>query len=425
MKGYRILRFGALAALVVWASGCASYRMNCPAPNNNSRFSEGTDETPPHGVAVVEFDDQGEFWDIAQLRAAVGHIRAAGETNDQGIVTIIFVHGWHQQARWNKGRLPWFMNQIRAAAHESARYAAEEGGPPAPVIGVYLGWRGEVFDAPVLKHFDFWNRLLASRRVASIDMTEALASLVEATGNHPQSQCILIGHSMGAAILERVLEPFIANQLVSNEELVADGTLDLVVFANPSIEALYTKQLIDLLRRRGVRLVKELEDGTRVPADGPLFVTLSAEDDTASRIIFPAGQWFASWFTKFRDYDDPASPSQKYLMKRTAPHTCLLSHVIEDRGEDGFAIQRHPESCNDTPFWVVRVPKTVMSHHGDLESERFGDILNWLTGLNDLKNPGTRLILEQDLESALVEEEEARTAREARKAELLQPVPLK
>jgi hypothetical protein len=383
-------------------------------------------------VFAVELDDQGEFWDIAQLRAAVRHVQETSDANPQGVFTVIFIHGWHQQATWEKGRLPWLVDQIRRSASHAVAYAREHDLPAAPpVIGICIGWRGEVFDAPLVKHLDFWNRLLAARRVASIDMTEALARLIEATGSNPNSQCIVIGHSMGGAILERVIEPFLANRLIAGDELVADGAVDLVVFANPSIEALYTKQLIDLFKRRKVTLVKEkIETGERNPSPGPLLVTLSAENDVASRIVFPAGQWFASWFAKYREYDDPAAPSQKYMMKRTAPHTCLLSHVVEDLGPDqggsGFRVTRHPESCNDTPFWVVRVPGTVMSHHGDLDSDRFAALLDWLVSLNDLRNTSTRLIVEQDPASALTEEEEeAELLLEATKADLNKPVPLR
>ena len=53
-------------------------------------------------TGFVEFDDQGWFWDVNQVKAVEQMIRSEakiGQTNiAQGIVMFVFVHGWKNNA---------------------------------------------------------------------------------------------------------------------------------------------------------------------------------------------------------------------------------------------------------------------------------------------------------------------------------------
>lgn len=66
----------------------------------------------------------------------------------------------------------------------------------------FVAWRGVIMNVPLWKQMSFWHRPGAAHRVASIDMKEILARLAGAVVLHPDSKCVLVGHSMGGAVPE-------------------------------------------------------------------------------------------------------------------------------------------------------------------------------------------------------------------------------
>ncbi|MGB3563544.1 MAG: hypothetical protein WBC09_10895, partial [Thermoanaerobaculia bacterium] len=54
-------------------------------------------EEADYTLAFVEFDDQGEMWDPAQVSRALATIEKANHTKD-GAVVITYFHGWQHNA---------------------------------------------------------------------------------------------------------------------------------------------------------------------------------------------------------------------------------------------------------------------------------------------------------------------------------------
>jgi hypothetical protein len=95
-----------------FAVGCTSnkqYRTDftpCdPAQSGAACAHADIESTPAYKLGYVEFDDQGWYWDPKQVTTVEQMIRTeAGigqPNNQQGIVIVVFVHGWKNNAATN------------------------------------------------------------------------------------------------------------------------------------------------------------------------------------------------------------------------------------------------------------------------------------------------------------------------------------
>lgn len=393
-----LIFFGVFVAVgVMLPFGCVGNRQFNTEPEDYLRIHR-TAGGLPFAVAVVEFDDQGEPWDLAQLDAAVEVIRRFNAESEHGVILHQFIHGWKSNASRDPDsgrRLAWFRDQISRLAEYSMASAQRAGEPARPVVGLYIGWRGRTYSLPVLIDASFWNRRVAAHRVASMRLIEVLQRSLRAARENEDSKCFLLGHSMGGMILEKTIGP-----IAMAEVLAVAGTggslpmgYDLVVSANPSTEALYTTQLIDVLKKSDVTLALEDEAGNRHAAAGPMMVSITSEADAVTRWMVPIAMTFNSVFVRYRDYPDPDFPSQRLLGVRTAGHVPhLFSHSVEIRDGE-VALNEIPGRWNDTPFWVFQVPAEVSANHGDISSPLWGRLMFDLMDLNEVFDPDLELRL--------------------------------
>ena len=377
--------------------GCVGNRQFNTAPEDYLRVSQ-TDDGLPYAVAVVEFDDQGEPWDLVQLEAVEGAIRRFNAESEHGVILHQFIHGWKSNASRDPDsgrRLAWFRDQISELAEYSEASARSTGEPARPVVGLYIGWRGRTYSLPVLIDASFWNRRVAAHRVASMRLSEVLQRSLRVARETKDSKCFLLGHSMGGMILEKTIGPIAMAEVLAVAE--TGGSLpigyDLIVSANPSTEALYTKQLIDVLKRSDVALVLEDQDGDRRPAYGPMMVSITSEADGVTRWMVPLAMTANSIFVRFRNPPTSDVPSQRYLGVRTAGHApYLFSHTIAVRGDE-VVLSEVPGRWNDTPLWVFQVPAEVSAGHGDISSPLLARLLLDLMNRNEVFDPDLELRL--------------------------------
>jgi hypothetical protein len=383
--------------------GCVGNRMFNPKPEDYLRVSR-TDRGLPWAVAVVEFDDHGEPWDLAQLNAAVEVIRRFNNGSEHGVILHQFIHGWKSNAsrdRESGRRLAWFEGQVARLAEYSQTAGHEAGEPARPVVGLYIGWRGRTYSLPVLIDASFWNRRVAAHRVASMRLIEVLQRTLRAAREKQDSKCFLLGHSMGGMILEKTIGPIAMAEVLAVEQTGRSVPVgyDLIVSANPSTEALYTKQLIDVLKRARVALVLEDEDGNRRPAAGPMMVSATSESDAVTRWMVPLAMNLNSVFLRFRGYPDSSVPSQRRLGVRTAGHVpWLFSHTVTVR-DDQVVLTKVPGRWNDTPFWVFQLPAEVSGGHGDISSPLWGRLMFDLMERNEVFDPELELRLADTVRS--------------------------
>jgi len=236
--------------------------------------------------AVIEFRDDGAFVNGAQLGAATQCIRQARSSakNRNGALVVLFIHGWHHTAAWNPAtgdgdfHFGQFREMLRSLTlREAERYSQ---GRPAGrhVIGVFLGWSGDRPDSwlrniPILKHLSFYDRIGSASDIGGAKaVVDTVRDIVLATKGplngkslegQPESPIILIGHSMGALILESAFlsllneegEPLAMPSSSPNGcvEVRKDGKLvhfpDLLLALNSAADSAIAKKIVAALER--------------------------------------------------------------------------------------------------------------------------------------------------------------------------------
>jgi pimeloyl-ACP methyl ester carboxylesterase len=391
--------FASLMLTSLLSLSCTANRMYRPV---------SVEEHPDYSLAFVEFDDQGELWAPSQLEKALGLLEE-GSRSALGTALVLFVHGWNNSASLSEeeegtGSIYRF-RQILTRLH--SQYQRRNPGRDFSVVGIYLGWRGEVSSVPLLRQLSFYNRRGAAERIAGATATEAIYRILTTARTNPNSRSVLIGHSFGSMILERALSQAVVSALLASPDQELIFPADLVVLANPAGSAIQTKQLVDMLARNRLKTYRFDEDGNRF--ERPLLLSFTSETDRATRMYFPLGMGVKGISKKFRTYgSEYCSPisNQKWLYSHTAGHTpALFSHEVTvgpkiDRspgaleemsegalppryeseydpltqqvalsfqGEDyRFTIKRKPRALNDTPYWIMQVPRELIPNHSDI-----------------------------------------------------------
>jgi hypothetical protein len=351
-------------------------------------------EYPTYTLAFIEFDDQGEIWSPRQaldLQARIGE----ANRNEEGAVFIFFAHGWNNDAspaNEVKGTLAGFRESLAILAADVARES-----PGRPVVGVYLAWRGQSLRGP-LKALTFFTRQRAAARIAGAQAIALLGQLIIDTQSNPKSSLIVVGHSFGGQIIERMHQEGLASGLFFLQDNDLPAADDLTVLLNPASPATNAKQVIDLLKWHGIDLEKRAANGRRWTV--PFLISITSETDLATRVAYRAGSFLGSLTRRFREYGpEYCSPieSQRTLYSRTAGHTSLLhSHEVRVReltettpdfaetaegftvkGEDvEIEVTRRENAYNDTPYWIMRVPREIMDGHSDTWNPNLLALLN-------------------------------------------------
>jgi hypothetical protein len=366
----------------------------------------------PVCMAFVEFDEQGEFWDRQQPERALDLVALA---NGRSPIVVTFTHGWKNNADDRND-------------HENHNVIGFEGVldnlraqyPTHPVIGIYLGWRGDLVPEfwPVRQQFSYFNREGTAIRIPGASLTSFLIRLMtnthqkEAQGAH----LIIVGHSFGALVMERALSQamtdYVLRQTKGADCEANQVRADLVVFVNSAASANEGKQMLNLLKDR-VMYDANGPCGAAVSGPSyPLFLSISSLGDAATRFAVPIGHGlsFLNFKLKgsWRDYDPsqaqpPSVTAQSaYYMSTTAHMEALQSHVIVDpanlsevqrcaRAPDGsvryfgaafstttghtYRICERAGRWNDTPYWAMQMPATVVPDHSGIFNLNFLTLL--------------------------------------------------
>jgi hypothetical protein len=179
-----------------------------------------------YDLAILRFGDDGQLIDPQELAAVTASITNA-RTNPNGAVVVLFIHGWHHNDEWSRAddsgdtHFKSFRKVLRALMlREAERYFNQPHGGGRRLVGIYLGWNGHPATSwfpkgSFLNFTTFRNRYRTARRIgqgsqlrhalrAIVATTKAPLSLGTGTNatQAPESPLVLIGHSMGALMLE-------------------------------------------------------------------------------------------------------------------------------------------------------------------------------------------------------------------------------
>lgn len=173
---------------------------------------------------------------------------------------------------------------------------------------------------------------------------------------------VLIGHSFGARILQSSVTQGSLHQALANQKPLPDyggpyekieGVADLIIYLNPAFEASIYRHIEGLRRTKN-----SIQIGQQ-----PVIVSLSSQNDKATKFAFPMGQLVGRHFNEKK-----RTTLGNY--KNYVSHTLTLnnpSDCIEDKTHwyDGWE--------KDTKMYVLSSSKSQDKHTADIFEEIAGE----------------------------------------------------
>lgn len=319
--------------------------------------------------AIIEFDDQGEFL-YPDLPGRPGHLRTAlhrlhqVSRPGQEALVVVFVHGWKNDAspRNEEGRnLASFKEALRDLTRAGLERCdlGDKAFCTRPVMGIYMAWHGETFRTPILRFLSYFPRREAAEAVGRVGFSHALHRIVNhAKGRkagllngkpkrgNPDSIVVVVGHSLGAVILENTL---LRSLTIETDDFREDFPVDLAVSVNSANEAILTRQFVHGLDNAPPPVAQT----NNVVL--PLLVSVTSRGDWATRFLTPPSQRIRGLGKSLRRYDPVfdgpnGRDRQTYYYRHTAGHT----------GTDA-ALRSHDVSCRTSSPDCSEIPRTKES----------------------------------------------------------------
>jgi hypothetical protein len=355
-------------------------------------------------LAFIEFGEQGSYQDPSQLQNAVDLIKRTPRP-----LVITYVHGWHNDAgSADVAKFSDWLSEI------SQTQLIRSSG--FHLIGVYLGWRGEITSVPVVRQLTFYNRKAAAERLASnFDCYDAIAAISQAAREAHgagEQYTVLIGHSFGGLVVERAVAHAINAEM--HGHAAADRSLpaDLILMVNPASDSILARQMIAALYSRHT-------ENSR-----PFLVSLTSTADAATGIAFPVSTSLAATTKVFNEVPVPGADqreSERRFYTATPGHneflinheTVKLPQTIQAPGglnalqtnlshnliADVFAtdgpngtleLWQIKQTGNvDVPYWDVKVDPSIIKDHGDIWNRKAQAMMAAVFRMtNPLMNPG-------------------------------------
>ncbi len=341
-------------------------------------------EYPDYDLAFAEFTERGNAFNNQWNKNVLERIRTRAKK--QGVIVITFIHGWKHNAQETDSNLIDFKKSLAAIASGSSTLLGRR------LVGVYIGWRGASLEIPIIKNLTFWDRKTVAEEVGSGGVSKLLLELDKIDQQEPQNVLIIAGHSFGGAILVRAVSEILAERAINRPGDDLGMTIgDAVIVLNPAIEA-----------NRVLNLVEAALD-QRYPANqGPLFISISSNADTATHKSFPIGQTLGllfNWHQLDLDrsyYFDRLSQEHLALKEEHLDTTTVgnfapyLTHWLtaEKNGENPRlnlqTCAQAPDQCvpkglttlsghptfgplpDHYPLYFIKTDKTVISGHNDI-----------------------------------------------------------
>lgn len=349
-------------------------------PDNDPRLIPRPDET----IKIIRLTNSGEFVDRCELTNALYELNwdrelppgSFGAIRRQGAsklpkLAVLYIHGWKHDASPTDSDLASFTRLIEELRerHKGKKH----------VVGIYVGWNATADLPSFLENISFWVKKSNADRVAQsavvTKIVSAIGSIIRADPSR-QDQFIAIGHSFGA----RVLFSATAQSLISETERahprfpggeygIIEGAAHAVILLNAAFEASRYSAIDDVARK----------DEAFRETQPPLLVSISTENDWATKLAFPVGQWLASArskreLTTLGNYQPFFTHMLSPEVKEGMPEAMALTEEFTAAGlrlvrlpRDGTprVVQAH------NPFLVVRTTSAVIDGHNGIWSDKF------------------------------------------------------
>lgn len=388
----------------------------------------------------------------SQLEEALQLIETRKKTRD--VVVLTFIHGWHNNASpYDEGQrdknLSGFKKVLQQLATKDPQrsYIGIFVGWRGEVIKfdpfvTYWNRRDAAVrvGGPSLSEAIF--RLMFLTKGNSQPFLNSNCQYSEAETN--RSRFIIVGHSFGGRVLERaVTQPFLTMLLeryyqvrncqsathTEGQEVTFRAPADLIVFLNAANDSFESKAIIEGLKRMNLKVDRRRGDQTEedrtkamaltaidLDSSGPLLLSVTSEGDWATGFVMPIAQSLSVPGKSFRHYDKNGKelgqlvePSQSYYFghndgnvagflthqisgpaKNAGPH-CADNHWPNFEGKDGCYTVHSIDSWNSTPFWIIKVPKSVEQDHNDIFNPGLDNLLGSIVERYALSSTETHL----------------------------------
>lgn len=387
---------------------CPPSYHTCKSPHQLSSYeAHTTAKGNAFTINFVEYDDKGRPWNPIELSDALDQLRKArGADNSQGVLVVVYIHGWQN----NADEIPGSCKDVclfrdTLLAHLADSQAKD--GSPLKVVGIYLGWRGLTFTLEPFKHIvSYWPRRGVARHVGQTGMFDALTQIENVVGESRKNYVLVFaGHSFGARVLENAAETrdtkhvgFMLNyrdqlknmaetqvksvEPLSEEALATNPSLpaDLFLYVNAATASTVTRKTI-----KDTRETCTLAPNAPICGTDPLYLAVTSHADLATGIIMPVANLVFPALNSDGLHLISAANSPWLHTHKDPTQGCpsgsnLCFTVISDGHENTKSIERIDRNSQlpgrpTEPFWIFNVGKDVMDSHGDVWNDSVTDLV--------------------------------------------------
>ncbi|MDD5580573.1 MAG: esterase [Methylobacter sp.] len=395
----------------VYETCVVSARAKCDI-NSLQQYNVGAPDE--YMLGFVEIDDQGQLRDRSQMKALINTLYQTAASDS--VLINVFVHGWHHNARPGDPNIESFKGSLAKLSKVESNLSLTQKRPPRKIIGVYIGWRGESITIPVINGLTFWERKNTAQDGGYLGVTELLLSLEEIANVRNsvlppiKSRLVVIGHSFGGAVVYSATSQILASRFVDSKAGkgyvdTAKGFGDLVVLLNPAFEAIRYAPFYDLAQERCSYFNEQV----------PRLVILTSEADYATKLAFPAGRIFSTFFETHDTIERNACKRSLTLDEGEADRTAvghympLISHTLKPADEApaqkvanynnmkniwstqtrggstqfGETVLTHlDKTVPRNPYLNIRVDKELIAGHNDVFGGKITEFLRLLIVLS-------------------------------------------
>ena len=285
-------------------------------PRNSENHIYNTNKCIP--LAIIEFDDQGVLQNRSYKDEILDRIRQETEKEDARILTVVYAHGWWNNAEFKNENLTNFQMLLQDISQDvqwdERRKGRKKENQVPKVIGVYLAWRGQSIPEP-FSVVSFWSRKNRAEYIGRHGATEVLSDLKKIhAGEGPKKRLIFIGHSLGGSLLYSATQQILMNNL-SYEDIGQNMTgktnsihrnvADLIVLLNPAFEA----ARFTAIREKTLRM--DFHD-----LQSPILAMFTSETDFATEWLF----WLGRLYTFLTPYNTETHKDQARLDRTAVGH---------------------------------------------------------------------------------------------------------
>jgi hypothetical protein len=251
-------------------------------------------EKENYDLTFIEFTERGNLFDRTKLNKVLKHIETEKEENKNGIMLLVYIHGWkHNASNASNGDVRKFRRLLKIVNNNQIN--------DKKVIGVYIGWRGLTLNIEPFKTLTYWGRKNVARQVGNGGVSEVLLRLEKIVKNKTKLNkniFVIAGHSFGAAVISAAMKDILISKVVNIEKVDKCNTVsnykkdckdgcyktesfgDGIILLNPAIEANEFVQIKELITEKKCYTREQPK----------LMHILSSDSDKATKGFFKPGQ---------------------------------------------------------------------------------------------------------------------------------------